>query len=478
MAKQPSVSTVSSGFYSTTTLNDNFTNIQEAFDRFLSLDGETPNSMSADIDLNENDLLNVGDINAATLVLNGTLVTASNALAAADAIDVAIADAGDYFTGIHVEAALQEVGTLIDGVSSNIQTQLETKAPLASPALTGNPTAPTQTEGDASTKLATTAFVDTALSGISSVPVGAILWIAENAVPDGYFECDGAAISRTVYADLFAAIGTTYGVGDGSTTFNVPDLRGEFIRGYDNGRGVDTSRVFGSFQDFAIENIVGTMNGNGGPYGGTGAFDTTSGTRRTGSTTSDSNARFDFDASRVVNTADETRPRNVALLPVIKAFGGVDVSGMADLSALLTAIATQAEAEAGVDNTKLMTPLRTQQAVDDTITYPTGLPVFGINAAGVFQPNNPPVNESLANIASITRTGTGVFDVVFTTAMPNANYIVTFGTTDVNTNSALSIGVVERASRTTTGFTIFNVSEDSGVLDSVDSLSFMVMAVA
>jgi len=482
MAKQPSVSTVSSGFYSTTTLNDNFTNIQEAFDRFLSLDGETPNSMSADIDLNENDLLNVGDINAATLVLNGTLITASNALVAADAIDVAIADAGGYFTGVHVEAALQELGPLNAvtataaelnhsvGVTSSIQTQLDTKAPLASPALTGNPTAPTQTAGDDSTKIATTAFVETAISEISSVPIGAILWIAENAVPAGYFECDGAAISRTIYADLFAVIGTTYGVGDGSTTFNVPDLRGEFIRGYDNGRGVDTSRVFGSFQDHALEQHQHDLTGA--------TVNTPNSTSIVDSGGSDS--RLDYNTVGDVtgaNTAAETRPRNIALLPVINAFGGVDVTGMADLSALLDAVATQAEAEAGVDNTQLMTPLRTKQAIDNTVTSPTGLPVFGINAAAVFVPNNPPVNESLANITSITRTATGVFDVVFTTAMPNADYIVTFGQSDVNTNSAVPVGVVERNSRTTAGFTIYYLNDDTGAVDSDDPVSFMVMAV-
>jgi hypothetical protein len=49
--------------------------------------------------------------------------------------------------------------------------------------------------------------------------------------PFGFFECDGAAVSRTAYSDLFSAIGTTWGVGDGSTTFNLPDLQGAFLRG-------------------------------------------------------------------------------------------------------------------------------------------------------------------------------------------------------------------------------------------------------
>ncbi len=77
---------------------------------------------------------------------------------------------------------------------------------------------------------------------------GSVVSFAMDSPPSGFLECDGSAISRTTYADLFAAIGTTYGVGDGSTTFAIPDLRGEFIRGWDNGRGVDSGRALGSFQ--------------------------------------------------------------------------------------------------------------------------------------------------------------------------------------------------------------------------------------
>jgi len=58
-----------------------------------------------------------------------------------------------------------------------------------------------------------------------TVPVGTVLDFCAAAVPTGYLECDGSAVSRTTYADLFAAIGTTFGVGDGSTTFNLPDFR-------------------------------------------------------------------------------------------------------------------------------------------------------------------------------------------------------------------------------------------------------------
>lgn len=83
----------------------------------------------------------------------------------------------------------------------------------------------------------------------NSVPVGAIVPMAAPSVPAGFLECNGATIKRADYPALFSLIGTTYGAGDGSTTFTLPDLRGEFIRGWDNGRTVDNGRAFGAFQD-------------------------------------------------------------------------------------------------------------------------------------------------------------------------------------------------------------------------------------
>lgn len=77
---------------------------------------------------------------------------------------------------------------------------------------------------------------------------GEILHVAGSVPPSGTLAANGQTISRATYANLFAAIGVTFGAGDGSTTFLVPDLRGEFIRGVDSGRGVDTGRVMGSAQ--------------------------------------------------------------------------------------------------------------------------------------------------------------------------------------------------------------------------------------
>lgn len=82
---------------------------------------------------------------------------------------------------------------------------------------------------------------------------GQVVFIAGNAIPTGYLECNGATVSRATYATLFSAIGSIYGPGDGATTFNLPDLRGEFLRGADKGRGVDSGRVIGSAQTESIK---------------------------------------------------------------------------------------------------------------------------------------------------------------------------------------------------------------------------------
>ena len=99
------------------------------------------------------------------------------------------------------------------------------------------------------------------------VPPGAVIPFAMATAPAGWLICDGSAVSRTTYADLFASIGTTYGTGNNTTTFNLPDLRGEFIRGSDNGRGLDAGRAHGSVQSGTLVGAdvdgVSTTNGLG-----------------------------------------------------------------------------------------------------------------------------------------------------------------------------------------------------------------------
>lgn len=96
---------------------------------------------------------------------------------------------------------------------------------------------------------------------------GMVCYFAQSTPPAGYLKRNGAAVSRTTYARLFAKIGTTYGSGDGSTTFNLPDGRGVFDRGLDDGRGLDPGRVLGSYQDSANLSHAHGLNDPGHAHG-------------------------------------------------------------------------------------------------------------------------------------------------------------------------------------------------------------------
>jgi microcystin-dependent protein len=378
-----------------------------------------------------------------------------------------------------------------------ITTTLTNLAPLASPALTGAPTAPTQANNDRTTKLATTAFVWTALAGVLSKSVagntdvtltaveagngilnltgaltgninvivptqsgewivrnnttgnfsltvktaagagivvshtspgnsvilycdgtdvasatssssggqqaGEVCFFARNTAPTGFLKANGAAVSRSTYSDLFAALvssatatisiaspgvvtwtahaksandpvkfsttgalpsglvaGTVYyvvgssittntftvsstpggsainttgtqsgthtainapfGDGDGSTTFNVPDLRGEFPRGWDDSRSVDTSRSFGSLQLDAMQGHFHNVSGNTSKpaAGGSNVNDYISTVSADGGVNSGVAAPKTDGTNGTPRTAAENRPRNVALLACIK----------------------------------------------------------------------------------------------------------------------------------------------------------------
>ena len=93
-----------------------------------------------------------------------------------------------------------------------------------------------------------------------STPAGTVIPFSLASAPEGYILCNDANISRTTHARLFSVIGTTYGVGDGATTFGLPELRGEFVRGLDLSRGVDTGRAIGTTQSdaTAVNGLVNT----------------------------------------------------------------------------------------------------------------------------------------------------------------------------------------------------------------------------
>jgi microcystin-dependent protein len=151
----------------------------------------------------------------------------------------------------------------------------------------------------------------------SGLPPGSVHYVAGSAAPVGYLKANGAWVSRSVYADLFAAISTTYGVGNGSSHFTLPDLRGEFIRGWnDSPYGADGGRLLGSFQPDEFKEHRHTLRGNVG--GGVAIlFGQSNAIAGIGS----GNAGGFQDTPNTMGDGGggvETRPRNVALLAVIK----------------------------------------------------------------------------------------------------------------------------------------------------------------
>lgn len=173
--------------------------------------------------------------------VDATLTALANLTTAADQIPYATGADAFAMTPLTPFAR-----TLLDDANAAAALATLGAAPLASPALTGTPTAPTASTGTRSNQLATTVFVGAECA--IAAPVGSVYTFAGATVPTGWLKCNGALLSRTTYAALFSVIGTTYGAGDGATTFALPDLRGEFVRGVDDGRGVDAGRTLGSAQ--------------------------------------------------------------------------------------------------------------------------------------------------------------------------------------------------------------------------------------
>jgi phage-related tail fiber protein len=208
-----------------------------------------------------------------------------------------------------------------------IATAASTYLALSGGTLSGNltlPGVPTTTN-----MAATKGYVDTQIAAIPAAtdltPAGTVIWTARTTAPTGYLKANGAAISRTTYATLFSAIGTTYGVGDGSTTFNLPDLRGEFIRGWDDARGVDPGRNLGSAQaqDYLSHSHPITDPG----HSHTVISDVTQGSDASSFYTPNGVSAFRPMPTSLVSTGitatnnnggTETRPRNIALLGCIK----------------------------------------------------------------------------------------------------------------------------------------------------------------
>lgn len=172
-------------------------------------------------------------------------------------------------------------------------------------------------------------WVDTAagMYATDNTPVGTIIGSGATTAPNGYLDCFGQTVSRTVYPDLFAAIGTAFNIGGESISdFRLPDTRGQFLRGLDNGAGIDPARLLGSYQEDMFEAHVHAMGeefSNVGPGSGT-----------------DAGGGLNFPGPLTQSTGGtETRPKNVAVNFFIKAFGAINNPGNIDLAVLASDVA-------------------------------------------------------------------------------------------------------------------------------------------
>lgn len=156
--------------------------------------------------------------------------------------------------------------------------------------------------------------------GTPAVAAGSVMWFAATRPPEGWLVADGSRLSRTAYPALFAAIGTAFNQsGDSAQYFRLPDLRGEFVRGWDGNRGIDSGRAFGSAQadEFRSHKHALPIAGNA-----DGMFENLSDIKRMSVTLvndSDWNNVFGYHKDDYTASGGaETRPRNIALLPIIK----------------------------------------------------------------------------------------------------------------------------------------------------------------
>jgi microcystin-dependent protein len=201
--------------------------------------------------------------NLASPALTGT-PTSTTAAAGTNNTQIATTAYADAAVAALVDSAPATLNTLDElalalGDDANFATTTATaiglKAPLASPALTGTPTAPTAAVGTNTTQIATTEFVQVAN------PTGAVIAFAGSSAPTGWLLCGGQEVAISSNGALYAVIGTTYGSltngsgGVGTTHFRVPDLRGRTVAGIDNMGGSDAGRL-------DIANSSGTVVGS------------------------------------------------------------------------------------------------------------------------------------------------------------------------------------------------------------------------
>jgi microcystin-dependent protein len=208
----------------------------------------------------------------------------------------------------------------------------------------------------------TKAEIEAMIAQASALPVGAMVAFPVDKVAPGFLELDGSVKSIAVYPDLAAFLGTVFNKGDeGAGNFRLPESRGEFLRGWDHGRGVDVGRAVGSWQDHQLQSHLHALRHTASTATGSGSG--------LNVVISGAGTGANSDVPVTGNVGAETRPRSLAVMWCIKAWnapinqGNIDIAALAALATQATEIklgtakiATQALTDAGVDDATIVTP--------------------------------------------------------------------------------------------------------------------------
>jgi phage-related tail fiber protein len=244
--------------------------------------------------------------------------------------------------------------------------------------------------------------IEAMIAQASALPVGATVAFPLDKVAPGFLELDGSVKSIAVYPDLAAFLGTAFNKGDeGAGNFRLPESRGEFLRGWDHGRGVDPDRVVGSSQIDALRDhyhavlssevgsVAAPVSGN---VVGSATNNLNATYRAAGTSVLPATTTSQVQGPVAARFGPETRPRNLAVMWCIKAWnapinqGNIDIAALAALATQATEIklgtakiATQAQADAGEDDGTIVTPKKMRwgftfsKTVNGYFVFPTWL---------------------------------------------------------------------------------------------------------
>lgn len=227
------------------------------------------------------------------------------------------------------------------------------------------------------------AEIEGLIAKASALPVGVMVPFPMGIVPPGYLEVDNSLFKDTLYPDLAAYLAKKFNVaGDAAGYTRLPESRGEFFRGWDHGRGIDSGRAIASYQADAFKSHTHT------PPNQTGinSSSVATGAKSLGGNNYDTLYNVGFTGD------NETRPRNLAVMWCIKAWnapinqGSIDIAALAALAAQGTEInqgtakiATQPMTDAGLDDATIVTPKKLRfgfqfiKGVNGAIIFPTWL---------------------------------------------------------------------------------------------------------